>query len=96
VPGLLFDLGSYPGAVLDESAPTRIEGELWEARYTAGMFRQLDEYEEFFPARLERSLFVRAKARIHLSRSRTATAWIYVLRNVKRSAPVIATGAWGD
>jgi gamma-glutamylcyclotransferase (GGCT)/AIG2-like uncharacterized protein YtfP len=93
VGGYLFDLGAYPGAVLDARASSRIEGELWEADYRPGMFRGLDEYEAFFPAHPEQSLFFRTKARVHFGHD-TTLAWVYVIDEPSPSAPLVATGRW--
>jgi gamma-glutamylcyclotransferase (GGCT)/AIG2-like uncharacterized protein YtfP len=93
VRGHLFDLGTYPGAVLDAKASSRIEGELWEADYRPGMFHRLDEYEGFFPAHPEQSLFIRTKARVHLDHE-TTLAWVYVLNEPSGAAPIIAMGKW--
>ena len=93
VAGRLLDFGAHPGAVLDPRASSRIEGELWEARYRPGMFRALDAYEEFLPHAPERSFFLRTRARVHLARE-TREAWIYVPRRPPSSARVIPGGVW--
>ena len=57
--GRLYDLGSYPGAVLDAAAD-RIVGQVCRLPDEAAeALAALDRYEDYDPARPESSLYVR-------------------------------------
>lgn len=45
MPGRLYDLGTYPAAVYDKSAPTWICGELYSITNAALLLPELDRYE---------------------------------------------------
>src|SRR5262245_46644389 len=44
-PGVLYDLGWYPGAVFDDEARTRVIGEVYALANAERVMTQLDEYE---------------------------------------------------
>src|SRR2546423_9138118 len=67
VSGRLYDLGEYPGAVLDPSSPTKVSGLLYELPDDQSILRALDLYEGFNPNNLENSLFVRKQITATLS-----------------------------
>lgn len=62
VRGRLYDLGDYPGAVVDPSANTSVRGELVELPEDESVLHVLDRYEEFDPTNPQQSLFVRTKS----------------------------------
>lgn len=78
VAGRLYDLGEYPGAVIDQSAETSIKGELFELPNDDSVLRTLDAYEEFDRNDWKNSLFVRARAVAKLADGRRVNCWIYV------------------
>jgi gamma-glutamylcyclotransferase (GGCT)/AIG2-like uncharacterized protein YtfP len=49
VPGTLYDLGSFPGAVLESNSSRRISGTVYRLPAGAGILHRLDEYEEYNP-----------------------------------------------
>jgi len=88
--GRLFDLGDYPGGIVDDSG-ARIFGELWEL--PTGSLRKLDVYEEYFPRRAAACLFLRTRVGVHLGRT-TITAWTYVVKRPPAGARKIRSGRW--
>jgi gamma-glutamylcyclotransferase (GGCT)/AIG2-like uncharacterized protein YtfP len=92
VRGRLYDLGEYPGAVIDHSANTSVHGELVELPADNAILDALDRYEEFDPSRPQKSLFVRKKAKIRLANGRNVQGWIYVYNRNPGNAPVIRGG----
>jgi gamma-glutamylcyclotransferase (GGCT)/AIG2-like uncharacterized protein YtfP len=78
VRGSLYDLGEYPGAVLDDSADNEIAGTVLELPVDAGVLEQLDAYEGYDPAVPATSLFVRVLHRVTLVSGGELTCWIYV------------------
>lgn len=92
VPGRLYDLGEYPGAVVDPSADTSVRGELVELPRNQAVFDALDRYEEFDPLNPSKSLFVRKKARVTLADGRKFESWIYVYNRHPGDAPLVQGG----
>jgi gamma-glutamylcyclotransferase (GGCT)/AIG2-like uncharacterized protein YtfP len=78
VRGRLYDLGSYPGVVLDEKGK-KILGKIFRLPQEPEVLKRLDEYEEFDSAQPEASLFVRKKWPVTRSdRNRKLVCWVYV------------------
>jgi gamma-glutamylcyclotransferase (GGCT)/AIG2-like uncharacterized protein YtfP len=92
VRGKLYNLGEYPGAVIDRSSNTSIRGELVELPADKSILDALDKYEEFDPARPDKSLFVRRKAKIKLPNGRNVEGWMYVYNRDPGNAPIISGG----
>ena len=76
--GTLHGLGPYPGAVLDEGSTNRIPGTIYRLPDDPEVLRRLDEYEEFFPASLELSHFLRELHPVHWEDCSTTVCWVYV------------------
>jgi len=93
VRGRLYDLGDYPGAVVDPSSNTSVRGELVEVPEDESILA-LDTYEEFDPTNPEHSLFVRKEVRIQLSDGRDVDAWMYVYNRHPGDAPLITGGIY--
>ena len=72
--GALVSLGPYPGMIGDGRGLVR--GTVFRVRDPA-VFRRLDDYEGFDPARPEASLYRRVRVRLA---GRQALAWVYVER----------------
>ena len=92
VRGRLYNLGEYPGAIIDQSSNTSIHGELVELPADKAVLDALDKYEEFDSSRPEKSLFVRKKAKIELASGRSVEAWIYVYNRDPGNAPIVRGG----
>ena len=75
--GHLYDLGEYPGVVLDANGPL-ITGELFRVPDDETL-AALDAYEDFRPADPVGSLFLRRMASVVMQDSGAATScWVYV------------------
>src|SRR5216684_8945284 len=96
VPGRLYDLGDYPGAVIDRSAKTSIKGELFELPNDDSALKALDDYEEFNRTDRKNSLFVRTRTVAELYDGRRLSAWIYVYNRDPGSARLIASGDYSE
>ena len=77
VPGVLYNLGQYPGAVLGPASGKRISGAIFRLPRDPAVLKKLDEYEEFDPANPDKSLFVRKRCRVALATGRILNCWIY-------------------
>ena len=92
VTGRLYDLGDYPGAILDQSSETSICGELVALPQGHNLIEELDRYEEFDPSNPEGSLFIRKRTNVILASGETVPAWIYVYNRDPGNAPVVRGG----
>ena len=93
IAGILYDLGDYPGAVLGETN-LRVWGQVFELPKDPGVLRQLDEYEEFDPAEIESSQFVRTECDGTLESGTMIKVWVYMYNREPGSAPRIASGSF--
>ena len=94
VAGTLYDLGSYPGAVLDESSRRSIAGTVFRLPTGDDILPRLDAYEGFEPEAPERSLFVRRLHPVRLADGRELPCWIYEYNGELHRAAIIESGAY--
>jgi gamma-glutamylcyclotransferase (GGCT)/AIG2-like uncharacterized protein YtfP len=76
VRGRLYDLGAYPGLVLDDSA-SEVRGEVF-AVPDAETLARMDAYEGYYPGDAAASLFLRVKTVVALENGPTEACWVYV------------------
>jgi gamma-glutamylcyclotransferase (GGCT)/AIG2-like uncharacterized protein YtfP len=88
--GLLYDLGSYPGAVASNDG--EVHGELYELQGGSEQLKQLDQIEGFDPEHPEDSLFLRAVTEVQLPDGASTTTWVYLLPAKPASAQLIPGG----
>jgi gamma-glutamylcyclotransferase (GGCT)/AIG2-like uncharacterized protein YtfP len=89
--GRLYDLGPYPGAVLD-GGPGGVVGEVLELPENGAVLRELDRYEGFDESDPERSLFVRRRVSVCLEDRREVSCWVYVYQRRLKNAVAIPHG----
>jgi gamma-glutamylcyclotransferase (GGCT)/AIG2-like uncharacterized protein YtfP len=90
--GVLYDLGSYPGAVFDISSQHSVVGTILELPTDPQCLRELDAYEEFDPAAPESSPYLRILHPVDLAAGGTLQCWVYAYNRNPGSAPVIQDG----
>ena len=90
--GRLYDLGEYPGAVLDASSPTKIQGFVFSLPDDPVVLQALDAYEGFEPGDALGSLFVRQETTVMLADGRTVSCWMYAYNRDPVGAPLIPEG----
>jgi len=92
VRGRLYELGEYPGLVLDETGE-KIPGKIFRLPEEPEVLKRLDDYEEFDPDQPEGSLFVRQKLTVTRSgQNRKLTCWVYVYNPHAGAVPAIGPG----
>ena len=72
----LYNLGAYPGAILDPTAPP-ISGHLFTVPDAAALVA-LDAYEDFRPTDPAASLFLRVETTATLPDNSHRPCWVYV------------------
>ncbi len=92
VGGRLYDLGEYPGAVIDTASESVIIGKLFRLPEPMEVLARLDEYEGFDQASPDDSLFRRVSGEVTLAGARKIAGWIYVLNRCRTDAVLIPDG----
>jgi len=92
VGGTLYDLGSYPGAVLDDTSPHRISGTVFSLPASDDVLSRLDHYEGFDPQAPKASLFIRRLHPVKLDGGVTLRCWIYEYNGALDRARIIESG----
>ena len=91
IPGVLYDLGAYPGLVHGEGNDGEtVAGELYRV-VRPEVFDQLDEYEDFHPERPEASLYLRERVALPVP---PVQAWVYIYAGSVVEAQRVAGGDW--
>ena len=91
--GRLYNLGAYPGAVLDRAADTRIIGQVCQLPDNPAVLAALDDYEGFYYLNDHSdSLFVRTTTVVQFSDGREITCWIYVYNRDVGGALLVPDG----
>ena len=94
VPGKLFDLGEYPGAIVDVSSNTFVNGLVVELPLDRAALDALDRYEEFDPSNPQNSLFIRTRTTVQLVSGKSVQGWIYVYNRDPGDAPIVRGGEY--
>ena len=94
VNGVLYDLGEYPGAVLDPDSNSRIAGTVFQLPDDPNVLHTLDAYEEFDPNAPGSSLFIRVSHPVALESGGTLQCWVYVYNRNPGSAPIFSGGIY--
>jgi gamma-glutamylcyclotransferase (GGCT)/AIG2-like uncharacterized protein YtfP len=92
VRGRLYDLGAHPAARLDAEGDERVRGEVLELPPGTDALTALDKYEDFYPADLVGSLFLRLLCDAELADGRTLVCWIYAYNRDPGLAPLVPDG----
>ena len=94
VRGRLYDLGEYPGLVLDPAAD-EVHGTILTVP-DDGVLAALDAYEGFEPGHPDRSLFVRTRVEATLGDGQAHECFVYVYNRDPAGAPRIVDGRYRD
>lgn len=95
VRGKLYDLGGYPGLILDRDGEL-IVGEVLELSEAKTQFRAFDEYEGFTENAVSQSLFVRTKCRAVFPGGQFIEAWIYIYNQALTAARLVESGNYAE
>ncbi len=91
VRGWLYDLGDYPGAVLNKTGSV-IFGQVFELPDKPDILGKLDQYEGFDPDDPDRSLFLRKRSLVSLDGGKKRWCWIYVYNRPPAGASTLRGG----
>ncbi len=94
VPGTLYDLGSFPGAVLESNSSRRISGTVYRLPADNHVLLRLDEYEEYDPESPKASQFIRRQCSVELTDGRTLECWVYEYNGERDHALILQSGVY--
>jgi gamma-glutamylcyclotransferase (GGCT)/AIG2-like uncharacterized protein YtfP len=92
LPGFLYDVGRYPGAVRKSGTGAFVWGDVYNLRDPERALKALDRYEgwnEKSPAAAE---FRRSRVTIDLGQGRKVPAWVYLYNRPTTGLPRIRSG----
>jgi gamma-glutamylcyclotransferase (GGCT)/AIG2-like uncharacterized protein YtfP len=90
--GRLYDLGEYPGAVLESERRNKVFGKIFQLPQDRTLFNRLDSYEGFDPRRRARSLFIRRRTTIRRPDQPPLRGWVYEYNGSVNSQLLIKDG----
>ncbi len=90
--GHLYDLGMYPGAILDADCDNRIIGEILELPDDKSVLAALDHYEGIDGKQPDAGLFVRTECHAILDNGQAIECWVYVYNGEISSEKLIESG----
>jgi gamma-glutamylcyclotransferase (GGCT)/AIG2-like uncharacterized protein YtfP len=97
VAGVLYDLGEYPGAVLDESSDRRVYGAVFRLPDDANILGEMDRYEGYDASFPDMSLFVRRRCPVELNDGNIIECWVYEYNGRPANARILESGRYdGD
>jgi gamma-glutamylcyclotransferase (GGCT)/AIG2-like uncharacterized protein YtfP len=96
VPGTLYDLGRYPGAVLEPATDRWIIGEVMRLATPSETLAALDAYEGCGPQDPLPHAFERTTGRATLDDGAAVTTWLYPYRGPLAGARLVASGDYAD
>ena len=76
----LYDLGSYPGAVLSDKAGDRVHGDVVKLLWPVFTLAWLDDYEGCGAGALEPQSYERAIAPVAFIAGGRCNAWVYIYK----------------
>ncbi len=91
VRGTLYDLGNYPGAVLNEDAKSWIIGRVYRLPELS-LIRFFDSFEDFNPSDKSVNLFIRQLTKVQMDSGDVKQCWIYTYNHRMSFCPVIESG----
>jgi len=94
VRGVLYDLGHYPGAILDPASERTISGLVLELPDDPAILAQLDEYEEFDSNSPDTSQFLRVRTSVLLESGRAIECWVYIYNRDPGTALILKDGVF--
>jgi putative glutamine amidotransferase len=91
--GRLYNLGPYPGAILDAATPTHVFGVVLELP-SPPPWPRLDDYEGYDPANPAASLYIRRRCEVELTDGSTVRAWVYEYNRPVSDSRLIPSGRY--
>lgn len=91
MPGELYKVDFYPGAIHDPTSDYQVRGELYQLQEPQKVFEVLDGYEGYDSQDPDNCLFLRKKVNIAQEGS-LLLSWVYVYNQSPEGLPFIPSG----
>jgi gamma-glutamylcyclotransferase (GGCT)/AIG2-like uncharacterized protein YtfP len=78
IPGILYDVGRYPGAVKSSETRAVVRGDVYLLRDADRALKVLDRYEGWDEKKPRSGEFRRSRVVVDLGAGKTVKAWIYL------------------
>ena len=91
IPGELYDLGRYPGAIYKPEATTLVHGKVFELKHPEKVLQQLDYYEGIGIGKPETTEYQRVKCTV-LCEDKELECWVYLYQQATDSLALIESG----
>lgn len=92
LPGILYDVGHYPGAVRKSGTRAFILGDVYRLRDSDRALKILDRYEGWNEKKPESSEFRRSRVAVDMGAGKRIHAWIYLYNRPTTGLPRITSG----
>lgn len=92
--GQLYDLGDFPGVVLEDGTSSVVHGELVRLDDARTALAWLDEYEEISPGGDPLDLYRRVKTVATLAGGELVSCWVYELQGSANGLKLLPEGIW--
>lgn len=93
-PGILFNLGDYPGMILSDDSTRTVKGELYHLNDIGKSISILDKIEGFKGYGKSGSLYTRAALKIKDQTGNNVWAWTYLINSRPAFSSIIENGDW--
>jgi len=91
--GKLFNIGNYPGAVVDNVLGTYVYGSIFLIDDSVGVLKELDDYEGFGDDFAQPNEFVRELVEVE-TEGIMLICWVYLYNHPVKGLPVIKSGRY--
>jgi len=92
LPGKLYEIDGYPGAVNSPSAGTTIQGELYRLHHPQRLFQRLDAYEECSAHFTQPHEYRRSVETVTTNDGDAIKAWMYIYNHALAGRRLIPSG----
>jgi gamma-glutamylcyclotransferase (GGCT)/AIG2-like uncharacterized protein YtfP len=92
LPGMLYDVGDYPGAVRKSGTRAFISGDVYRLRDSERALKILDRYEGWNEKKPGSSEFRRSRVAVDMGAGKKISAWIYLYNRSTTGLPRILSG----
>lgn len=92
IPGVLYDVGPYPGAVKRSGTRAFVRGDVYRLRDSERALQILDRYEGWDERKPRSAEFKRSRVAVDLGAGKKIRAWIYLYNRPTTGLPKIRSG----
>jgi gamma-glutamylcyclotransferase (GGCT)/AIG2-like uncharacterized protein YtfP len=92
VPGILYNVGSYPGAVKKAGARAYVVGDVYRLGDSDRALKVLDRYEGWNQKKPESSEFRRSRVAVDMGGAKRIQAWVYLYNRSTAGLSRISSG----